>query len=112
MTQTYLAKDRFHHPIQVLKPGTVANVTVSIGGSNKMAAALSGNAVVIRLVATVDTYVSIGPTNTVAAGPASFYLPAYAVEYFRVDDDTTNNTWSVAAQAVTSVGTLNIVEMI
>lgn len=112
MTQTYLAKDRFSHAIQVLKPGIVANVTVSTGGSAKTAVALSGNAVVVRLMATVDTYVSIGPTAAVAAAATSLYLPAFSVEYFRVDDDTTNNTWSVAGLGVSGQGILNITEMI
>ena len=112
MTQTYLAKDRFSHAIQVLKPGIVANVTVSAGGSNR-AVALSADVVVVRLMATVDTYVSIGPSGSAAAAATSLYLPAFAVEYFRVDEGSTSvTTWAVAGMGVSGQGTLNIVEMI
>jgi hypothetical protein len=108
MTQTYLAKDRFQHPIQALEPATVQNVTFTTGSSAATAADLSGNTVVVRLLATADCYVSVGPGGTVAATSGSMYLPAYAVEYFRVDQGV---AWRVAALGVSSGGTLNVTQM-
>lgn len=113
MTQAYLPKDKANHAIQVLKPSLVVNVTVSAGGSNVMATALSADTNVIRLMSTVDTYVSIGPSGSAAATSTSFYLPAFYVEYFRVDEgNTTNAAYAVAGMGVAGAGTLNITEMV
>jgi hypothetical protein len=108
MTQTYLAKDRFQHPIQALEPATVQNVTFTTGSSAATAADLSGNTVVVRLVATADCYVSIGPGGSVDATSGSMYLSAFAVEYFRVDQGV---AWRVAALGVASGGALNVTQM-
>jgi hypothetical protein len=108
MTQTYLAKDRFQHPIQVLEPGVVQNVSFTNAGSTATANSLGGNTVVVRLMATVDCYVSVGPAASVDATTSSLYLPAFLPEYFRVDQAA---TWKVAALGVTGSGTLNVVEM-
>ena len=108
MTQTYLAKDRFQHPIQALEPGIVQNIAVTTASSTPTAADLNGNTVVVRLLATADCYVSIGPSATVAATSASMYLPAFSVEYFRVDQAA---GWKVAALGAATAGTLNVTEM-
>jgi hypothetical protein len=108
MTQTYLAKDRFQHPIQALEPGTVQSLAFITASSSATAADLNGNTVVVRLLATADCYVSIGPSATVAATSASMYLPAFSVEYFRVDQAA---GWKVAALGVATAGTLNVTEM-
>lgn len=113
MTQAYLAKDRFNHAIQVLKPGITVVVTVSAGGSNRQATALSGNCNVVRLLATVDTYTSVGNSDTVAATSISMYLPALNAEYFRVDEASTSVTaLSWAGQGVSGAGLLYITEMV
>lgn len=108
MTATRLATDRFAHPIQVLAPGLVTNVTVSTGGSNKMAAALSADSIVIRLLATVDTMVSIGEISAVTASANSMRLVANVPEYFRIDQQT---SVAVAGIALAAAGTLNVTEM-
>ena len=108
MTQTYLAKDRFQHPIQALEPGIVQNIVVTTASSTPTAADLNGNTVVVRLLATADCYVSIGPGASAAATSASMYVPAFSVEYFRVDQGA---GWRVAALGVGAVGALNITEM-
>lgn len=108
MTQTYLAKDRFQHPIQALEPGVVQTFGFITASSSATAANLNGNTVVVRLLATADCYVSIGPADTVAATSASLYMPAFSVEYFRVDQAA---GWKVAALGVAAAGSLNVTEM-
>lgn len=108
MTQTYLAKDRFNHPVQVLKPNLVQNASFTAGGSTAIPNNLNGNTVVVRVVSTVDCYVEIGPAASVTATTSSLYLPALMVEYFRVDE---NAGLKVAARGVASSGVLNVTEM-
>lgn len=108
MTQTILAKDRFNHAVQALEPGTVQNITTSTSASTATSNNLAGGTVVVRLVATTDCYVAFGLAASVSATTSSMYLPAYSVEYFRVDE---NAGWKVAARAVTAAGTLNVTEM-
>ena len=108
MTQTTLAKDRFNHAIQALRPGAVQNISFTTSGSTKTGADIGSNTVVVRLVATADCYVAIGPDATVAADTSSMFLPASAVEYFRVSQAA---GWRVAARGVSATGTLNVTEM-
>lgn len=108
MTQTYLAKDRFQHAIQVLEPGVVQNISFTNASSTATTNNLNGNTIVIRVVATVDCYVAVGPSASVVASSNSLYLPAFLPEYFRVDQ---NAGWKVAARGVTGSGVLNVVEM-
>lgn len=108
MTQTYLAKDRFQHPIQALEPGVVQMLAFTTADSSVVDSNLNGNTVVVRLLATADCYVSIGPADTAAATSASMYLPAFTVEYFRVDQAA---GWKVAALGVAAAGSLNVTEM-
>lgn len=109
MTATRLASDRFSHPIQALKPGLVTNVSVSTGGSQKMAAAISADTIVIRLLSTVDAGVSLGEINAVSASSGSMRLVAYVPEYFRVEQAT---SIAVAVIGLAAAGTLNITEML
>jgi ApbE superfamily uncharacterized protein (UPF0280 family) len=108
MTQTYLAKDRFQHPIQALEPNVVQNISFTTAGSTAITDNLNSNTVVIRVMATADSYVAIGPAASVTASSASVYLPAFLPEYFRVDQ---NAGLKVAARGVLASGTLNVVEM-
>lgn len=108
MTATRLASDRFSHPIQALKPGVVTNVSVSTGGSHKMAAALSADTVCIRLISTVDAYIAIGELSAVSASAGCMRLPANVPEYFRVEQAT---SVVVAVLGVAAAGTLNVTEM-
>lgn len=106
MTQTYLAKDRFQHPIQALEPNVVQNVSFNTSTSTATSNNLNGNTVVVRVMSTVDAYVAFGPSAT--ASNASLYLPAFRPEWFRVDQ---NAGWKVAALGVAASGVLNVVEM-
>jgi len=108
MTQTYLAKDRFNHAIQVLKPGVAQSVVVSAGGAAKAANAFSADTVVIRVISTVDVYVSVGTTASAVASAGSLYLPALLPEYFRVDQ---LEGYTISALGVAGGGTLNVTEM-
>ncbi len=108
MTQTYLAKDRFNHAVQVLAPSLVQNISFNASGSTSTAADLNPNTIVVRLMATVDCYVAIGPSGSVSATTASMYLPALSPEYFRVNQ---NAGLRVAARGVLGLGTLNVTEM-
>lgn len=108
MTTTYLAKDRFQHPIQALEPDVIQNISFTSGASAVTANNIGGNTVVIRVMATADAYIAIGPAATVTASSASLYLPAFLPEYFRVDQ---NAGLKVAARGVLASGTLNVVEM-
>lgn len=109
MTATRLASDRFSHPIQALKPGLVTNVSVSTGGSQKMAAALSADTIVVRLISTVDAYLSVGELNTAAASAGSMRIVANVPEYFRIEQAT---SVVVAVMGVAAAGTLNVTEML
>jgi hypothetical protein len=108
MTQTYLAKDRFNHAVQVLKPSLVQNVSFTTASSTATTNNLNGNTVVVRMVSTSDCYVEIGLAASVSATTSSMYLPAFAVEYFRVDE---NLGLKVAARGVSASGVLNVTEM-
>jgi hypothetical protein len=108
MTQTYLAKDRFHHAIQALEPNVTQNIGFTTAASSATAADFNGNTVVVRLLATADCYVALGPAATVSASTGSMYIPAYTPEYFRVEE---GSTWRAAARGVVAAGTLNITEM-
>lgn len=105
MTTTTLAKDRFNHAVQALQPGPSQNVATAAGASAQ-STAIGGNTVVVRLVATSATYIAMGVNPT--ATSSSAYLPAGMVEYFRV---TPASAWKIAGLAVSTSGTLNVVEM-
>lgn len=111
MTATYLAKDRFSHPIQCLKPSTTQTVSFNAAGGASVATsnALSGNTIVIRLLATADCMVAIG-SGTPTADATSMPLVANAAEYFRVDNTAT--ALKVAGLGMgTATGTLYVTEM-
>lgn len=107
MTQTLLAKDRFNHAIQCVAPSVVQNISFTNTGSTATANNLNPNTVVVRLMSTVDCYVSIGLAASVSATTGSMYLPSMSPEYFRV----TGLGFKVAARGVSGIGTLNVTEM-
>lgn len=107
MTQTLLAKDRFNHAIQCVAPSVVQNISFTNTGSTSTGNDLNANTVVVRLMSTVDCYVSIGLAASVSATTGSMYLPSMSPEYFRV----TGLGFRVAARGVSGVGTLNVTEM-
>jgi len=105
---TLLATDRYNFPIQALEPGVVQNISFTTSGSTATGNNIGATTVVVRLVATADCYVAIGPAASVTASSSSMLLPAAAIEYFRVDQ---NATWKVAARGVAAAATLNVTEM-
>lgn len=115
MTATYLAKDRFSHAIQALLPSMSQNVAYTSASSTPATSAFDPNTVCIRLVATADCYVSIGLAATVSASAGSMFLPAGAVEYFRVPEAAinipTSLTYKLGVMAANIAGTLNVTEM-
>lgn len=108
MTATLLGRDRFQDPIQALELGTVQNISFTTAGSTATTNPFGGNTILIRVVATADCYVATGLTASVTATTSSTYLPAFAVEYFRVEE---GGIWKVAARGVSASGTLNVTEM-
>ena len=60
-----------------------ATQTVAVGASSAASSAVNANTREIRVIATVDAYVEISSAPT--ASSSSFILPAFTVEYFRVD---------------------------
>lgn len=106
-TTAYLAKDKFNHAIQCLKPSTTQAVTIS-GTSAATSNALNKNIVVIRVVSTTACFIKIG-TGTPTATSADMPLMASVPEYFRVD---ANQTVKVAGIQMASGGTLYVTEMI
>ena len=113
MPATYLAKDRFSHPIQVLKPGPGQNVTL-VAATTVSSVPISGDVNVIRLFSTVDVNISVGETSAVGATSTSFYLPAFTPEYIRIDqpNPSTGAASKTLAAFGSAAGTLNIVEML
>ncbi len=108
-TQTILPKDRHNDAIQCVRPGAVQNISFNTSGSTKCAAVLQPDTIVVRVIATVDCYVAIGPDASVTATTGSLYLPAFAVEYFSIPQND-RGQWNVAARGVAASGTLNVTE--
>lgn len=116
MPSTQLAKDRFSHAIQALKPGNNVQVTVSTGGSNVMGSNIDPGTVCVRLISTVDVRVTIGVSSgsAVTASAGSFLLPAGYPEYFRVDQAGGQLApgGRVAGIAVATAGLLDVTPMV
>ncbi len=111
MTQTLLAKDRFNHSVQCLKPSTTQTISFNAAGGASVATsnALAAGTVVVRLLSTADCMVAIG-TGTPTAAATSMPLGFGVAEYFRVDD--TSAALKVAALGMgTATGTLYVTEM-
>lgn len=106
-TTAYLAKDRFNHPIQALKPGTTQSVAIS-GVSAATANALSKSIVVVRVVSTTNCFIMFG-TGTPTATTSDMPIAAFTPEYFRVD---AQDTIKVAGLQISSGGTLYVTEMV
>lgn len=77
---TQVAKDSYGHIVQAMKPGTVQKVTIS-GTSAATSTAFVGT--VIRVVSTTPCHFTVGTSPT--ATTSLSYLPAFVVEYLRVD---------------------------
>ena len=85
------------------RPG--ATQTVAVGASSAASNAIGSQTREIRVVSTVDAFVAFDPAPT--ASSASLILPAFTVEYFRVDAAT-----KIAFIRVGSVtGTARITEL-
>lgn len=104
MNGTTLARDRFGHVIQALRPGLVQNVAFTTGGS---AASLpvASSTTTVRLIATADCWVVFGASPTASATNA-VRLAANREEPFRVAPDD-----RIAVLGVAAAGSLNICEM-
>jgi hypothetical protein len=59
-----------------------ATQTVAVGTSSAASNAIDANTREVRIVTTVDAFVTIAAAPT--ASSSSFILPAFTVEYFRV----------------------------
>jgi hypothetical protein len=96
---TKLTIDSNSKPIQVASPGAAENVSIS--GT----AATSGatTQTVCRLCSTEDCYYSLVGTATTA----STFLPAFTVEFVRVEVGAT-----ISAITSSATGSLNITQMV
>lgn len=56
--------------------------TRSVGAASAQSAAVGANTTLVRLFATVDTWVHFGANPTAVTTGTSIYLPAGVVEYF------------------------------
>ena len=100
---TELAKDKYAHGIQAVRPTTTQVVSVgAVSAATTNAVAVSTTCV--RLVSTTDCFFAIGSTPT--ATTSSCFLPANVVEYVRV----IGNSDKVAVLQSTSSGTLYVSE--
>lgn len=106
-TTAYLAKDKFNHPIQALKPSTTQTVAIS-GTSAATANALNKNIVVVRVLSTTNCFIRFG-TGTPTATTADTPIVAFTPEYFRVD---AQDTIKVAGIQMSAGGSLYVTEMI
>ena len=75
-----LARDTTGHDVQAMAFG--ATLVRAFTGSSAQSAAVSDTTYVVRLVATQDCFVEIGPDPT--ATTSSAYLPAGVVEYVSI----------------------------
>jgi hypothetical protein len=93
-----------------VNPGRSAALATSATSTSLGPLSSSG---MIRLIASVDTYITFGNASVVAAAATgslaehTAFLPAYSTEYFAYDPSETY----VAAKAVSGTGTLYITEM-
>lgn len=100
---TKLARDIDGATMQVLAPG--ASQPVAIGAGSTQSTAFGTTTGVVRLVATVDCFVTIGANPNAVAG-SSMYLPAGVPEFIAVSGGD-----KVAVVQSTSAGTLYVTEM-
>ena len=88
---------------QAVRPDITQTVTVA-GASAATTNPVSIRTEIIRIVSTTDCYVEIGSAPVATA--ADWYLPAYLVEYFRVEPGSDK----VAVLQVSAGGTLFVTE--
>jgi hypothetical protein len=79
MAATTLAQDRFGHPVQAVMWGVTQNLAVGVGSAVASVPLLSETRVV-RLCASEDCWVAIGPAAVVSP-VTGVRLPAGVVEY-------------------------------
>jgi hypothetical protein len=96
---TKLAIDTNAKPIQVVRPTTAQNVSIS--GAAASASAVTTR--VCRIVSTVDCFYSLVGTATTA----STFIPAYTIEFVHTYD---GDVFSVITSGTS--GTFNITQMI
>jgi len=70
-----------HYAPTTFRPGDTQ--TVAVADSSAASSALNAHTRDIRIVTTVDAYVEFAATPT--ASSSSLIIPAFTVEYFRVD---------------------------
>lgn len=97
-----LSFDALGNPVHVFNPGASQNVTTS--GTSAQSAALGGNTLIVRLIATTDCRVAFGANPTATA--TSMLLTAGVPEFFTVQVGS-----KIAAIATGLGGALNITEM-
>jgi hypothetical protein len=88
---------------QAVRPSLTQTVTIS-GVSAATTNAVSVRTELIRIISTTDCYVQIG--SAPVATSADWYLPAFVVEYFRVEPGSDK----VAAIQVAAGGILYVTE--
>lgn len=106
MSSTILARDRFNDTIQCLQLGTVVQNVSFTGAGSTQSAAFGAATIVIRVVATVNCYISTGADPTASA--ATTLVGAYTPEYFKVAQAS---SWKIAAFGLAGSGVLNVTEM-
>jgi hypothetical protein len=90
---------------QVIKPGITSQV-LTLNGSSVQSTSWGATTTIVRLFATEDMFISMGPNPTALANdPASFFLPGGMVEYFAV-----RGTEKLAAINASKAGTLYVTE--
>lgn len=105
MAKPQLAEDVVGRPIQALAIGPAQDVSFTNTGSTQ-GTALTKDCCAVRLLATVDCRVAIGPAAT--AGATGCRVAAGIPEVFRVPPGTSN---VVAARGADTSGILNITEL-
>jgi len=100
---TELAKDKYAHSIQAVRPTTTQTVTVgAVSAATTNAVAVSTTAV--RLISTTNCFYKVGATPTATTGDV--FLPANVIEYIRV----VGNSDKIAVIQASGGGTLYVSE--
>lgn len=85
--------------------GTSQNIAVA-AASAAVTNPFGANTFDVRVVSTVDCWVTVGASPTASAAAGSYYLPAGLVEYLHV-----NPGQKIAAIRVSADGTMSVAEM-
>lgn len=90
-----------------LKPGLSYGINTGTVSAVASSTPISLGIRTVRVVATQNTWVAIGPSPT-ATATTSVYLPASAAEYFQCSG---SGNEKIAALEVTTTGQFNVTEM-